>query len=809
MGKSLLIVESPAKAKTIKKYLGPDFEVKASVGHVVDLPPNDLGVDLTADFAPKYQIIKGKEQVIRDLKKAATKADDIYLAPDPDREGEAIAWHIAEQLGRPLESYHRVLFHELTKKAIQNAVAEPQALNGNRYNSQQARRVLDRLVGYQISPLLWDKVKRGLSAGRVQSVALRLVVERERAIQAFESQEFWTVTARLAGAEPPPFLARLAKLKNKKFDPKKEAEALAAVEAVRSAPFVVDKVVKKKRQQTPPPPFITSTLQQEAYRKLGFAPKYTMGLAQRLYEGMESSEGTVGLITYMRTDSTRLAAEAVDEARQFIGHRFGVEYVPDKPRAYKARAGAQEAHEAIRPTSAFRSPEDLAPYLKKDELGLYRLIWNRFLACQMAAALYDQTQAEISAGPALFRASGQVLVFKGFTALYTESKDEGEEGEDGNQKDTARPGEALPPLNQGQVLNLLELLPKQHFTQPPPRFSEASLVKELEEKGIGRPSTYAAILSTLQDKQYVQKGERRQLMPTELGMLVNDLLVENFPRIMEVDFTAQLEQLLDKVEEGQQDWRRLLGDFYGPFSEALDLARTQMRQIKGKGLITQVPCPACGRPMAIRLGKHGEFLACTGYPECKSTSDFSRDEKGNIVLDQPAETPDIACDKCGSPMQLKKGRYGPFLACTAYPACKNILPLDKDGKPAPPPEPQKLGEKCPKCGGELVIKPTRSGGRFISCANYPSCDYSRGLPTGVPCPQCGGQLTEKQSRRGKVFYGCENYPKCEFATWDRPLPEACPSCGHPFLSYKNTKKGPLVRCPDPKCRYSRPAEEGE
>ncbi|MCA1990412.1 MAG: type I DNA topoisomerase, partial [Desulfarculus sp.] len=688
MPKSLLIVESPAKARTLVKYLGPDFEVRASVGHVVDLPPTRLGVDLEHDFEPEYEVIKGKEKVVKELKKAAGYAQEIYLATDPDREGEAIAWHIAQQLAdkkkHPLESFHRVLFHELTKPAILKAVAEPQRLDPRRYDSQQARRVLDRLVGYQISPLLWDKVKRGLSAGRVQSVALRLVVERERAITSFVPQEYWTVTAELMADAPPAFAARLARLDGQKFDPKTEAEALAGVAAIKGQPTLVEKVTNRERRQYAPPPFITSTLQQEAYRKLGFAPKRTMGLAQRLYEGLETSEGAVGLITYMRTDSHRLADVAVAQAREVIAQRFGPEFLPPKPNVFKARAGAQEAHEAIRPTSALRTPESLTAHLKRDELALYRLIYNRFLACQMAPALYDQTQAEIKAGRGQLRASGQVLRFRGFTAVYVEDQDEGVKpvaGAEGENGEEAVAEGLLPALAPGQELKQGTITPRQHFTQPPPRFTEASLVKELEEKGIGRPSTYAAILSTIQDKEYVAKLNKRHLQPTPLGEVISDLLVENFPQVMEVGFTAGLEQSLDQVEEGQREWRGLLKDFYGPFAKALKAAQKNMRQIKGKGIPTDVKCPACDGPMSIRLGKHGEFLACDNYPECKTTRDFTRDPEGNLIIVEPPAGPEVACDKCGQPMVPKKGRYGPFLACSGYPQCKNVMELDAEGNP--------------------------------------------------------------------------------------------------------------------------------
>ncbi len=806
MAKNLLIVESPAKARTIKKYLGPDFEVKASVGHVVDLPKSRLGVDVEGGFKPEYQVIKGKGKVVAELKKAA-KNREVYLAPDPDREGEAIAWHIAEQLGGDPERYRRVLFHELTKKAILKAVAEPERLNRPRFESQQARRVLDRLVGYQISPLLWEKVKGGLSAGRVQSVALRLVVEREREIQAFDPQEYWSVTAICHAEEPPPFPARLTRLADKKFDPKNQEQAQAGVEAMDGNPAVVSKLTKRQRSQRPAPPFITSTLQQEAYRKLGFSPKRTMGLAQRLYEGLESGEGTVGLITYMRTDSTRLAAEAVDEVRGFIAKadEFGPEYLPGKAVFYKSRAGAQEAHEAIRPTSVWRTPESLARHLKKDELALYRLVWQRFVACQTAPARFDQTQAEITCGEATLRASGQVMTFDGFLKIYQEGKDDNGNGKD-KDKGEVQDG-VLPPLKEGQEVKIASIEPKQHFTQPPPRFTEATLVRELEEKGIGRPSTYATILSTLGDRGYVNKDQRRRLVPSELGYVVSDLLVESFPKIVEVGFTAGLEEALDKVEEGKRDWRQLLGDFNGPFQKALAQAQDSMRQIKGKGIETDIKCPQCGKPMTIRLGKHGEFLACSGYPECKSTMDYARDEKGRIVPEKPAEDPEALCMLCGSPMQVKKGPYGPFLACSAYPKCKNVMEIDENGNPVPKKEPEKLGEKCPKCGEELVIKPTRSGGRFISCSGYPKCRYSRGLPVGVACPQCGGDLVEKRSRRGKPFYGCDNYPKCDYAVWNPPVAQSCPDCGHPLLVKKTTKTGTYLACPQKTCKFRQKIEE--
>ncbi len=800
MSKALLIVESPAKARTITKYLGPDFEVKASVGHVVDLPANRLGVDLDHDFSPEYQIIKGKEKIVKELQKAAHKAQEIYLAPDPDREGEAIAWHIAAQLGGDPQKYHRVLFHELTKSAILKAVQHPQKLNLNSFNSQQARRVLDRLVGYQISPLLWEKVKPRLSAGRVQSVALRLIVERERSIKSFVTEEYWTLGAQLKAQNPPQFKARLQKLEGKKFDPRNEEGVGAAKAALANQPFVVEKVAVRARNSAPPAPFITSTLQQEAFRKLGFEPKRTMSIAQKLYEGQQTEEGQMGLITYMRTDSTRLANEAVGDVRKFIEHRFGADFVPAKPNVYKAKAQAQEAHEAIRPTSVFRTPDSLAKFLKKEELALYRLIWNRFVACQMAPAIYDQTQVEITSGPGLWRASGQVLRFAGFTALYVEDQDDVQKNkQEGEEKEDQV---SLPPLTQGEALGLVEFLPKQHFTQPPPRYTEASLVKELEEKGIGRPSTYAAILSTLQDKEYVGRHNRRYLMPSTLGEVVSDLLVENFPQVMEVSFTAQLENSLDLVEEGKEDWKKLLQGFYKPFAKSLAKAKTQMRQIKGQGVPAGVDCPTCGQPLNVRLGKHGEFLACSAYPECKYTSDFVRNEQGAIELAPAAPEVDIACEKCGAPMQIKKGRFGPFLACSAYPSCKNNKPLDAEGRPVEVPADQPLDEKCPSCGGELILRSSRTGNQFIACASYPKCRYARGVPLDVPCPACGGELTERRSRRGKTFYGCNSYPNCNYATWDKPVKGQCPKCGGNLLLEKKSRVGAAkLVCADAACGH--------
>jgi len=810
MAKKLLIVESPAKARTIKKYLGRNFEVKASVGHVVDLPTNRLGVDISAGFVPEYQVIKKNEMILRDFKNVASKSEEIYLALDPDREGEAIAWHIVEQLGGTLERFHRVLFYELTKNAIDKAVAHPTCLNHDLYDSQQARRILDRLVGYQISPLLWDNVRRGLSAGRVQSVALRLVVEREKAIFSFIPQEFWTVTADFCIINKMFFSARLVKLLGTKFEPKTENEALAGVALVKKqTSSIIKKIVTQKKMLLPSPPFITSTLQQEASRRLGMTPRETMSIAQKLYEGQETDQGTVGLITYMRTDSTRLADEAIKEVRNLICHCFGKEYVPKQPFYYISNGFTQSAHEAIRPTSVFCTPNDLIFFLKKKELSLYRLIYNRFVACQIAPALYSQTLIDIEVGATLFKASGQRIIFDGFTVIYSKNHEELIESiyDDENNKTELALKNLLPSLKQGQKITLKSIKNKQHFTQPLPRFTEASLVKELENKDVGRPSTYAVILSALQDKEYITKSKKNEtvslakqhLVPTSLGMIINDLLVKSFPQIMEVDFTAGIEKALDQVEAGSQNWRAFLKDFYDSFIKALKLAQKNMLQIKGKGFPTGMKCPTCGVSMSIRLSKHGEFLACDAYPKCKTTSDFTRDDKGVLIVTELKIELDNICKQCGSFMKVKRSRYGSFLACTSYPKCKNIQSLQKNNNEFK--LVKVLNEQCPKCNSSLIVKITRVGGRFISCISYPKCNYARGLSVGVSCPTCGDEIVEKSSRIGKIFFGCGNYPMCKFAIWDRPINSSCPQCNHPFLLKKYTRQGMILQCPVKNCNY--------
>ena len=743
--KSLVIVESPAKAKTIAKYLGKNYTVKASVGHIMDLPKSKLGVDIENDFEPKYIVIKGKAPIVKELKSAAKKADRILLATDPDREGEAIAAHVAEVISGSIKDaeVYRVLFNEITKKAILLAIEHPGKVDVNKVDAQQARRVLDRLVGYQISPILWKKVQRGLSAGRVQSVALRLICEREEEIKAFVPEEFWSLTALLEGKTPPQFEAKLIKRDEEKLRVKNNEEAQKILADLQGRPYSVTKVEKKERRRNPVPPFTTSKLQQEAGRKLGFTAKRTMGIAQSLYEGVDvGKEGTVGLITYMRTDSTRVGKEAQDEARELIASKYGKDYLPDKPPVYASAKSAQEAHEAIRPTSVMREPDVIKKYLENDQYKLYKLIWNRFVASQMNPAVIDQTSVDIKAGDYTFRATGSVVKFPGFMAVYMEEKPEDQVSEDEN-------GEAvLPPLTEGESLTLIKLDPKQHFTQPPPRFSEALLVKTLEEKGIGRPSTYAAIISTIQDRHYVQKVENK-FRPTELGVLVSDLLVNHFPVVMDVAFTARMEEELDKIEEGQMRWVEAVRDFYKPFNESLEKAQAEMKDFKSEQTPTDITCEKCGKPMIIKWGRNGQFLACSGYPDCKNTKPFVRKENGEVEA-APEETTDEQCPKCGSPMVIKRGRFGKFLACS----------------------------------------------------RYPECNHTQGMSTGVTCPEDGGKIVERRSRFGKVFYSCSNYPTCKFAIWYKPVLRPCPQCGAPFLVEKYSKKtGPYIACLKKECGY--------
>ena len=716
MAKPLVIVESPAKARTISNYLKDQYLVKASVGHIKDLPESRLGVDIEDGFTPEYSVIKGKVKVLKEIKKAAEKAEAVYLATDPDREGEAIAWHIAEELNRPSANVHRVLFNEITARSIREAMARPERLNRNKFEAQQARRILDRLVGYLISPLLWEKVRRGLSAGRVQTVAVRLLCEREKEIQAFVSQEYWTIDAFLEGSNPPSFKASLFKIDSKKPDLKNQEETHAVLRDLSALSFSVKEIERKERRKFPPAPYITSQLQQEASRKLRFTAKKTMALAQRLYEGVElGQEGPVGLITYMRTDSVRLSPEALQEVRRFIGEKYGAAYLPENPIVYKSRKTAQEAHEAIRPTSLKYDPETVKPFLTPDHQALYELIWNRFVACQMNPAVYDQTAVDVEAGKYILRATGSILMFPGFMALYIEAAEENGENQDQEGK--------LPELTAGEALKLLDLSPEQHFTQPPPRYTEATLIKDLEEKGIGRPSTYAAILDNIQEREYAAK-EKGRLFPTDLGCLVNELLVENFRDIFDIQFTAQMEDELDKVEEGQLPWTQALQDFYDPFQSDLVRAKDQMQDIKGKGVPTELTCDKCGAPMVIKLGRHGQFLACSNYPECKNTKEFLKKESGEIAVVEEKSIAEI-CEKCGAPMVVKTGRFGKFLACSNYPKCKTTRRIGAaGGAKGEKAKAEPTGENCDKCGAPLVHRKGRFG-PFIACSNYPKCQFTK------------------------------------------------------------------------------------
>ncbi len=763
MSKSLLIVESPTKAKTLGRYLGKDFVVKASVGHIKDLPKNKLGIDLEDNFQADYQVIRGKKKVISELAAAAAKAGAIYLGPDPDREGEAIAWHIAEEIQAGKKPIHRVLFYELTQKAIEEALAHPRELNRERYEAQQARRILDRLVGYQISPILWQKVKRGLSAGRVQSVALRLICEREKEIQDFTSEEYWTIEADLSptgvdggggGGDSEAqkrFTANLWRCRKKKCDISSAEAAERLVQALRPLSYQVSKVDLKRRRKNPAPPFITSSLQQEAARRLRFSAKQTMRAAQRLYEGIElGNEGAVGLITYMRTDSTRLSPDAVQAARVYIGDTWSAAYLPAKPVFYKARAGAQDAHEAIRPTDVKRTPEKMAAHLSKEQLNLYTLIWKRFVACQMASAQIAQKTVDIAAGEYLFRATGSTVEFPGFMVLYVESQENGDQGKNGET--------LLPELPEGQPLSLLDLKSKQHFTQPPPRYSEATLIRELEELGIGRPSTYATILSTIMDREYVTIQKQR-LHPSELGWFINGLLVQNFPTIINAEFTAKMEKSLDEVERGQVPYLQLLNEFYRQFSGTLQSAQSNMLNLKGVGWPTDLKCPRCERGLQIRWSRNGPFIACSGYPECSFSSNYERDEKGGIRLLEENESSGETCDKCGRPMVLKRGRFGVFHACSGYPDCRN----------------------------------------------------TRSVSTGIPCPHegCSGQLVERVTKTGRRFLGCNRYPGCKTAVWGRVVAKTCPGCGASALLEKQDRKGAQkLVCLNPACKYQEKTPSG-
>jgi len=814
LAKGLVIVESPAKAKTIKKYLGRGYEVEASLGHVQDFPKSKLGVDIQNDFETDYIVIPGKEKVLLKLKKLAKDADAIYLAPDPDREGEAIAAHLAEELGEGSARkkkkngipVHRVTFNEITQRGVKEGFAQPREIDWKLVDAQQARRVLDRLVGYQVSPLLWDKVRRGLSAGRVQTVALRLIVEREREIKAFQKVEYWTIDAHLAAIKAPAFDARfLGKGEEKIEIPNgEEAEKLRA--ALEQATWSVRSVDKKERRRNAAPPFTTSKFQQDASRKLRFSVKRAMMLAQRLYEGVElGDEGLVGLITYMRTDSVRVSQDAITEVRELIGSQYGTEYLPEAPNTYKSKKAAQEAHEAIRPTSPARHPDSIKQYLQEDEYKVYKLIWQRFIASQMNPAVFDQTTVDIDAASGQdkywFRVTGSVLKFDGFLKVYEESK-EGKDEEDEALK------HKLPPLEAGQALTLRELKPEQHFTEPPPRYNEASLVKELEERGIGRPSTYAAILGTIQERQYVQKTGGK-FVPTEIGMVVTDLLVENFKDIFDPQYTARLEEELDEIEEGQEKWTDALRDFYKKFQKDLKYAEKHMENIKRMEKPTEEKCERCGAPLVIKWGRHGSFYACSTYDKddpntCTFTKENPIDLPDLDSADIQETSQEEYCENCGRTMVLKRGRFGQFMACTGYPECKTTRRLDQGRKVPDIP----LDETCPQCGRNLILRHGRYG-EFTSCSGYPECKYVKQNFIGVKCPECkNGEIVEKRARRkGNTFYGCSNYPKCKFTSASRPIAEKCPKCGGEYLVEKTLKAGPVISCPNKECDYERAAPE--
>jgi len=797
MAKSLVIVESPTKAKTIGKYLGKQYVVKASLGHVKDLPKKDLSVDVDKGFEPHYEVIEGKKKLMAELKAAAKGMDSVYLAADPDREGEAICFHLQEELNGSKKGpvFYRVMFNEITANSVKKAFEKPGKVNLHLVDAQQARRILDRLVGYKISPLLWDKVRRGLSAGRVQTVALRLIVDREREIRAFEKREYWTIDVQLNAKKPPVLTARFTKKDDEAIEVGNEATAKSLVDQVENAKYIVRSVSTREKKRNPVPPFITSTLQQESSRKLRFSVKRTMILAQRLYEGMElGTEGSVGLITYMRTDSPRVSEEALADVRGLIKERFGPQFVPDTPNVYKSKKDAQEAHEAIRPSSAMRTPEQVAQYLQEDELKLYRLIWMRFVASQMLPAVFDQTTIDVAAqgkdgATYMFRATGSVPKFKGFLEVY-------EEGKDQKDEDDEELKHRLPAVVEGEELKFKGILPEQHFTEPPPRFNEATLVKELEADGVGRPSTYASILSTIQEREYVTK-DAGKFKPTELGMVVTDLLLESFENLFDVKYTARMEQELDEIEEGKIDWRESMAEFYSRFQKDLEHAERHMTDIKRMEEPTGESCEKCGKPMVIKWGRFGKFIACTGYPECSNTRELPPDPASvEGVSEQDAQE---YCENCGRPMVLKKGRFGQFYACSGYPDCKTTKQIGGEQKKSDVP----LDEQCPQCSNNLVLKHGRFG-EFTACSNYPKCKFVKQKTIGVPCPNCTeGEVVERRSKRGKTFYGCSRYPDCDFVAWGKPMPEKCPDCGSSYLIEKWLKAGPVAQCPNGECKYKR------
>lgn len=746
MAKHLVIVESPAKCKTISKYLGKDYAVRATMGHIIDLPEKELGVDIEKDFRPKYIPSKGKRKVLRELKSEAMKVENVFLAPDPDREGEAIAWHVAETIKTENASIKRVMFNEITKRAVLAAFEEPKEIDMNKVNAQQARRILDRIVGYQVSPILWRTVFKGLSAGRVQSVALRLICEREELIRAFVQKEYWSIQG-LFEYNDSQFSSKLFSVDGFKGDQENplipnEATAKSIIDRLKGKNFTVIDVGRSEKQRKPYPPFITSTLQQEAARKLGFSAAKTMMVAQQLYEGLELGDlGSLGLITYMRTDSTRIAQEALQDARKVIETLFDKKHVPSQPRFYGKKKNAQDAHEAIRPSQVNLefSPERVKPYLSRDQYRLYELVWKRFLASQMENAVFDSTRVDIEADKCIFRTTGSIIKFEGFLALYDETI------EDNSDANAENLNERLPELKVDTKVSLNKLQDKQHFTQPPPRYTEASLVRELEDKGIGRPSTYAQIIDTLKRRKYVNL-ESRRFVPSEVGFMVKNILVKEFTDVFDVGFTAEMENSLDKVEDGNANWIEVLREFYGPFSGRLNDVRQSIKDLRAQNQeVTDRQCPSCNEhPLVIKWSRNGKFLACQGFPSCKYTEPLEKSE--NLKTDE-------ICDKCGAPM--------------------------------------------------VVL--SMNGSRFLGCSRFPECKNTKSMSTGVNCPQdgCKGSLVERKTRRGKIFFGCSAYPDCTFATWDRPVNQKCSKCGFPMLVYKESKRsGAVLKCPS--CKAETP-----
>ena len=753
MGKSLVVVESPAKAKTINKILGKNFVVKPCMGHVRDLPPKELGIDIKDGFKPRYVTIRGKGKILSGLRKAAQAADTTYLATDPDREGEAIAWHVAQAIARKDDSVKRILFNEITPKAVRESLEHSGVLDLHKVNAQQARRVLDRLVGYEISPLLWKVIHSGLSAGRVQSVAVRLICDRDREIKAFVPEESWSIEALLGREGRGSFWARLLAKDGEKLDIGNREEADRIASELATQDIAVKEVKQRDQVRRPVPPFTTSTLQQECARRMRFSVKRTMAVAQQLYEGIEVEGETRGLITYMRTDSVRVAADAIAEVREQIDALYGREYVPETPNHYRTKNSAQDAHEAIRPTSVALHPDKIEHLLKPDQARVYSLIWKRFVTSQMKPQVLSITTANVEAGPYSLRATGSIVKFPGFTLLYSESKEEDkpEAGANGIAQGEEPESRAVPTdIATGEALKLEKIAPEQHFTKPPPRFTEASLVKQLESEGIGRPSTYAQIITTILDREYVEKVDNRYFVATERGQTVNKLLVDTFPHLFNVAFTANMEDKLDRVEDGGTNWVEIVQQFYDSWKGDLDAANNRRRELKlALQEASDENCEECGSAMVVKWGRNGRFLACSGYPKCKNTK----------PLEEPGEVPtDEVCDQCNAPMVVKIGRYGRFLACSSYPACKNVKPYV-------------LGIQCPEDG-------------------------------------CEGQIVEKRSRKGKVFFGCSTYPQCKFASWDRPIARKCPHCAAALLYEKGSRSGaPALHCRV--CGTEYESEEGE